>query len=650
MAALCLALSGWPAVLLGAKSRLGAILAAALNVLACGLAGWGMAAFFRDPAAGAEWSVPWTFPLGRLAVGVDGLSVLFLIPIFVISALGSIYGLEYWPQQRHPGNGRKLRACWGMLAGAMALVVLARDAIVFLMAWELMALSAFLLVATEDHKGEVRKAAWVYLVATHIGTLCLFGFFALLRATTGSFDLWPTLDGLTGAPLAALWILALLGFGMKAGVFPLHVWLPGAHANAPSHVSAVLSGVMLKMGVYGLFRMTALTAHPPIWWGAVVLALGTLSALVGIIFAVGQQDYKRLLAYSSIENVGIITMGLGLALLGKAAERPEWMVLGIGASLFHVLNHSLFKPLLFMGAGNLLHAVHTRRMDRLGGLARKMPVTFIIFVAGGIAISGLPPMNGFASELLLYLGLLKTAQSPAGTSWGWAALAAPVLAAVGALAVASFVKLVGTVFQGTPRGPERHAHDPGAPMAGVVVLLACACLAIGIFPRMVLGVLEPAVTCWSGRAAGVPSLAALAPVNWQMWLGIVLLGSVGAGLVWLTMLCRRRVPAAAGTWDCGYARPTSRMQYTGSSFGQMLVDLAAWALWPRVLHVRLRKAFPRPAAFARSVPDTVLERALMPAFSVGRRGAELLRGIQQGSVQAYLAYLLVILVVLVLLG
>jgi hydrogenase-4 component B len=589
--------------------------------------------------------------VGRFAVGLDYLGVVFLVPIFLIALLGAVYAGSYWPQAEHPGNGRKVRFWWGILAAAMVLIVLARDSVLFLVAWEAMALAAFMLVATEDHKNEVRKAAWVYMAATHIGTLCLFAFFALLKATTGSFDLWPALQGAEGLPLAGLMILGLVGFGMKAGLFPMHVWLPGAHANAPSHVSAILSGVMLKMGVYGMFRVTGLVSVPPAWWGGLILGMGALSALVGIAFAVGQQDYKRLLAYSSIENVGIITMGLGLGLLGRSAGQPVWVVLGIGASLFHVLNHSMFKPLLFLGSGSLLHAVHTRRMDRLGGLGKKMPVTFLVFVVGGVAICGLPPLNGFASELLLYMGVLKTTQVPTGSAWSWASLAAPALAAVGAMAVAGFVKLVGTVFQGEARGRVgRHGHDPSALMKGPMVVLMLLCVGVGLLPWIVLPLLDPAVKGWAGEAAGKETLASLAPFGWQMWLGVALLGGVAAGMLWVGMLMKRRAVGRTGTWDCGYVRPTARMQYTGSSLGQMVVDLAGWALWPKTVRVKLTKLLPRAERFERSVPDAILDRVLLPAFRLARRGADVVHGVQQGSVQAYLAYVLVILAILVMLG
>lgn len=645
LAAVCLALSGVPAVLL--RSRAGGWMGVLAHVGACVLAAMGMADFIHG-TGGSFVRVDWSLPVGRYAVGIDALSGFFLIPILLIATLGSIYGLSYWSQAQHPGSAARLRLCWGILAGAMVMIVVARDGVLFLMAWEVMALAGFMLIATEDHKGEVRRAAWIYQMAAHLGTLCLIGFFALLRGTTGSFDLWPALNPAT-APLTGLFVLGLIGFGMKAGLFPLHVWLPGAHANAPSHVSAILSGVMLKMGVYGLLRMTGLVTLPPVWWGALMLGLGTVSAVLGIAYAVGQKDYKKLLAYSSIENIGIVTMGLGLALLGRAAGRPEWVVLGMAGALLHVLNHSLFKPMLFMGAGNLLHAVHTRNIDRLGGLGKKMPWTYGVFLLGAIAICGLPPMNGFVSELLIYLGLLGTLQEKTGTAWGWAALAVPALAAVGALAVSAFVKLIGGVFQGEARhGHARHAHDPGRWMLVPLLVLAGLCVMIGMVPVVVLPLLEPAIGNWSG-VAGV-NLQAHLPGDWQRWLGAAAAGGLAVLLLWLILARKSRTAPRTGTWDCGYVRPTARMQYTGTSFGQMIVDLFMWALFPRTVRVRLRHAFPHVRVFSRSVPDAVLDRVLAPSLSAVQRGILWVRGLQQGSVQAYLVYVLLILVVLVLVG
>ena len=295
------AVSGVPGLLLSRRSAAGQWIATALCVIGSIGAGAALAFGALHPDTAFAINVAWTLPLGRFAIGLDNLALVFLIPIFLIPALGSIYGLGYWNQRAHVTNANKLRFWWGVLTAGMALVVLARDGVLFLMAWEVMALAAFFLVATEENKPDARESAWVYLVATHAGTLCLFGFFALLRHATGSFELWPSVP--VGIPLSwatALFVLGVVGFGFKAGIMPLHVWLPGAHANAPSHASAVMSGVLLKTGVYGIVRVAALLPHPPAWWGGTLLVVGALSAIFAIAFAAGQRDLKRLLAYSSI--------------------------------------------------------------------------------------------------------------------------------------------------------------------------------------------------------------------------------------------------------------------------------------------------------------------------------------------------------------
>ena len=293
-------------------------------------------------------------------------------------------------------------------------------------------------------------------------------------------------------------MLALIGFGFKAGLMPLHVWLPGAHANAPSHVSAVMSGVMLKMGVYGIVRMTALLPVTAVWWGGTLLAVGAITGVAGIAFAIGQHDLKRLLAYSSIENIGIIAMGLGLALLGRSQNRPDWVMLGLGGALLHVWNHGLFKSLLFFNAGAIIHAAHTRDMDRMGGLAKRMPRAMALFVVGAVAICALPPLNGFASEWLLYIGLFRTLGLGGEPGFPAAAMAAVSLAMIGALAVACFVKLFGTVFLGSPRGETAdHAHDPSASMMIPMIVLAAGCVCIGLFPMIATGLLENAVRTWA---------------------------------------------------------------------------------------------------------------------------------------------------------
>src|SRR5262249_16708559 len=287
------------------------------------------------------------------------------------------------------------------------LQVIARNAVLFLAGWEIMALAAFVLVSTEDDKPAAREVGYVYLVATRFGTLAIFAMFALLAAGGGTldFDGWPR--ALASPVGDAIFVLGLVGFGLKAGVMPLHVWLPGAHATAPSHVAALMSGVLIKMGIYGLVRLTSLCAQPPAWWGHTLLALGVLSAVLGVGFALGQHDLKRLLAYHSVENIGIICMGLGVAVLGPAPGRGgprargpgELVALGLAGALLHVWNHGLYKGLLFLSAGSVAHTAGTREIDRLGGLWRRMPWTGLAFLVGAVAICGLPPLNGLVSEL-----------------------------------------------------------------------------------------------------------------------------------------------------------------------------------------------------------------------------------------------------------
>ena len=401
------ATSGLPGVLLRRSSDWGQRIAMWMMVGAA-MAGLGGAIGSYGADQTATTAIPW-LAAGSPVVGVDALSAFFLFPILLMGGLGAVYGLGYWPQSRHRGNGRKLRLFWGLMVAGLTLLVIARDGMSFLLGWEVMALSAFFLVSTEDYRAQCREAGWVYLIATHVGTLTLFAMFALWRWATGSYALQPAAEGMSMIVKNALFFMALLGFGLKAGMMPLHFWLPSAHANAPSHVSAMLSGIVLKMGIYGLLRMLSLLPSPLPIWGGLILFLGVVSGLLGVVFAIGQHDLKRLLAYHSVENIGIILMGLGLAMLGRCAHRPEWVVLGLAGCLLHVWNHSLFKSLLFLCAGSVVHGAHTREIDRLGGLAKVMPWTAGLFVVGAVAICGLPPLNGFVSELLVYMGSLQGA-------------------------------------------------------------------------------------------------------------------------------------------------------------------------------------------------------------------------------------------------
>ncbi|HLF93049.1 MAG TPA: proton-conducting transporter membrane subunit, partial [Planctomycetota bacterium] len=389
--------SGVPGCLMDRRSRIGQGVATLLASLG---AATGLTGAVRCLVSGETVSLEgtWSLPWGSPALRLDPLAAFFLVPVFLIPALGSLYGQEYWRQSEHQDNGRRLRFFYGLLCASMGVVVLARDAVLLLIAWEIMALSAFFLATTEDEDPAACRSGWIYLVATHLGTICLISLFAFLQRTTGSTALVPIADGMTSEAVTLLFLLTLLGFGFKAGLMPLHVWLPGAHANAPSHVSAVMSGVMLKMGIYGIVRMTGLLPRVAPWHAGLLLAVGAVSAVLGGVLALAQSDLKRTLAYSSIENIGIIALGLGLALLGRSVHRADWMALGLSGALLHVWNHSLFKSLLFFNAGAVIHAAHTREIGRLGGLSRRMPRVAALFMVGAGSICALPGLNGFVSE------------------------------------------------------------------------------------------------------------------------------------------------------------------------------------------------------------------------------------------------------------
>ncbi|MBI1783638.1 hydrogenase [Candidatus Sumerlaeota bacterium] len=639
IAVVTMSCSGLPALFLPRRGLAGqrctAALLAAGSLL--GLCGVGDVIFWATPSA---LESPWFLPVGGFSVSLDAIGAIFLTPVFVVPTLGAFYGLGYWKQTEYPENGRKLGLFYGLLAGSMAMVVIARDAVLFLTAWELMALSAYFAATAEDDDPSVQRAGWVYLVATHVGTLCLTAMFMLLRHGAGSFSLLPLeADEASSSNLTAIFVLAVIGFGFKAGLMPLHVWLPGAHANAPSHVSAVMSGVMLKMGIYGIVRITALLPAPPTWWGGTLLGIGAASGILGIAFAIGQGDLKRVLAYSSIENIGIITMGLGLAMLGRSLQRADWIALGLGGGLLHVWNHSIFKPLLFLNAGAILHATHTREIDRMGGLAKRMPRSAIVFLLGSAAICGLPPLNGFASEWLIYVGFLRTTGAADPSGYPAAALGGAALAMIGALATACFVRLFGTIFLGQSRsGVAENGRDPGAALSIPISILGIGCVTAGLVPWVACPLLDRASAAWSGMTEIQP-LRAIAPMGWISAMALALIGT-STLVAWLLMRSLGERIARRGTWDCGYAGPTARMQYTGSSFGQSLVAMFAWALWPKVSTPQIRDSFPRPAEFKSGAPDAVLERLVLPFLRFAERQFLRLRLFQQGSIQVYIIYFL----------
>lgn len=597
------------------------------------------------------FQLAWTLPFGPAEIGIDPLSAWFLLPIFLIPGCAALYARSYWHADHYPTNVRKMTFFFGLMAAGMSAVVLARDGISFLFAWEIMALAAYFLVSTEDEKPEVNEAGTLYMITTHTGTLALFALFPLLNLLTGSW-IFPAAGSLAASPplAAAIFLTALFGFGMKAGIMPLHIWLPSAHANAPSHVSAAMSGVILKVGIYGLVRTLTFFHGVPLWWGCFVLFLGIVSGLAGVAFAIGQHDLKRLLAYHSIENIGIIAMGLGVALIGQTTGSPAMMLLGMAGALLHVLNHATFKALLFLGAGSVIHATGTREIDLMGGVARRLPYTALLFGVGAVAICGLPPLNGFVSELLVYLGFFRSIQG-SGVAATVTALAAPALAMVGGLAVACFVKVYGIVFLGVPRTVEHAArHEAGWQMLLPMALLALLCAVVGLAPALFSGILQRAslTALPTLTSPGWETLPELVPLPMVTYLGVALL----ALLALLTLWYRRRLATAplgeTVTWGCGYQRPAARMQYSASSFAQMLTSLFAFVLKPKVHKPGITGIFPGRTSFHSHVPEAVLELVYIPALKRLSARFAGVRKLQNGILQQYVLYTLITLIVLLL--
>ncbi len=601
-----------------------------------------------------SFCLPWSLPFGSIAVEMDALSAVFAMPILVISALAAVYGSAYL----RPFEGKKDMAaswfCFNLLAGSMLLVVVARNAMLFLLGWELMSLSSFFLVIFESELASARRAGWTYLVATHIGTAFILVLFILLGRGNSTLDFAGFSAGGAGSGmLASAFLLALAGFGTKAGFMPLHVWLPEAHPAAPSHVSAVMSGVMIKTGIYGLLRSLTFLGAPPPWWGWTLVGMGAVSGVLGVLFALAQHDLKRLLAYHSVENIGIIAIGLGVGFLGVSYGHPAMAFLGFAGGLLHVINHAVFKSLLFLGAGSVLHSCGTREMDHLGGLFKRMPVTGLAFLIGSVAICGLPPLNGFISEFMIYAGSLSGITGVPGITAGAQAAALVVvgsLALIGGLAAACFSKAFGVIFLGEPRSDHAiHGHEAGPAMLIPMVALGAACLAIGLSGPVALRILVPAVSLLAGQeavvASAIPAWAGIALWNISFaFAGILLLAALLS--LFRSWLLAGRTVGSAVTWDCGYIAPTSRMQYTSSSFAAPITRLFRGVLRTRSHFTPPSGLFPSGSSFASDTPDVCREGIFKPVLSRIENLLVRFRWLQHGRLNLYILYIVLALVAL----
>jgi len=459
----------------------------------------------------------------------------------------------------------------------MTLVTAVQNAVFFLIVWEIMSLSSFFLVIFEDDKKEVLSAGMNYLIMMHISVLFIMAGFIALAMHSGSAD-FSSFTGVfakNGILKDLIFICLFAGFGIKSGFVPFHNWLPKAHPAAPSHVSSIMSGVMIKTGIYGVLRMISLMGTPTLAVSYFVLGISVLSALYGVLYAIAQHDIKKLLAYHSIENIGIIGMGMGIGMLGLVYGHALLTVLGFAGALLHVLNHSIFKELLFLGAGSVYLKTKTRGIEKLGGLFKKMPCTGWLFLIGAFAIVGLPPLNGFISEFLIYLGLLKGLELMNINILVIFILSFGSLAFVGSMALLCFTKVFGAVFLGLPRSKEARHVENDSPFIMTVSMSALAVLvfSIGLFPQYAVRLTFTAVQSLTGRTENISGTLPIDLMNIISSIALAFIALAGILLVIRKLSLKNSYQESIKTWDCGYQAPDSRMQYSASSYAAPFLSL-----------------------------------------------------------------------------
>jgi hydrogenase-4 component B len=598
---------------------------------------------------------------GGLAIGLDRLSAFFLLIIAVGVIPAATYAISY---TRHYKDSQfVLGFALNAFVPAMALVVLARNVLTFLLFWEIMSLASYFLVMTENDREQTRSAGWLYMVMTHAALGCLLiGFLAISNATgTQTMAGWPAAsENMNAGTRNLIFLVLAAGFLSKAGAIPFHVWLPRAHPAAPSHVSAIMSGVMIKLGVYGLIRTGFdWLGSGPAWWGVLILLIGAASALFGVLYAIIDADLKRLLAYSSVENIGVILLGVGAALLFRSYELAALVALALLAALYHSLNHAVFKGLLFLSAGSVLHATGTRNLEDMGGLLRRMPLTGAFFLIGSLAVSAMPPFNGFISEWLIFQSLLLSFQVPEQIFNLVFALSIAALALTAGLAAACFVRAFGIAFLALPRS-ERvlQVREADRTMTWSMAVLACLCLALGVAPVVVLEPLRATVNEFAGQPPelsfgfiGISAAGTFATIS-PFWIAAALgffLIAVWAGLRFGGANLGRRYYE---TWGCGRAVQTARFEYTASAFANPFKRVFAFLYRP-VQQTEI-EAHPESRLFVKTITyrqesRSIVEDAIYKPFATTvRRVANRVQAVQSGNVHSYLLYILLALLALLL--
>jgi hydrogenase-4 component B len=603
-----------------------------------------------------SWSIDLGFPLGPVTLSVDPLSAFFLLLIAAGNFLVGIYSIGYFRSHTDAKKSFGYYIFLALLFLSMFILVTVRHAIAFLFIWEIMSLSSFFLVMHEHETLETRNSALYYLIAMQLGFIFILAAFLLCSLQAGSFDFkdFSAVFQNSGTVGFIAFLLFFIGFGTKSGFVPFHTWLPKAHPAAPSPVSAAMSGIMIKTGIYGILRIIMFMGKPPLSLSILVLGVSLVSAVLGVLSAIAQHDLKKLLAYHSIENIGIIGIGIGLGMLGLSLDNPVLSLCGFAGGLLHVANHFLFKSLLFFGAGAVYRETGTRNVDFLGGVAKTMPVTGLFFLIGSIAISGLPPLNGFVSEFMIYFGFLKGITGGGGLFPVLFIIALALLALTGVLALFCFTKVFGIVFLGRARDEEKRARQE-APLSllfpmGLITLFI---FAIGLFPDKAFLLLKETVLSL-GNMKALPAAAEALPASLSsLSTALLVFAGMFVGVVLLRFFLvpgKRR--SRFKTWDCGYQASSPRSQYTSSSFADSLMGvfgrLLRYKVTARIVDAGTNMSG-RTVSVTTETSDVIDRRAVTPLSTLFEKILRFFLWIQSGNTQQYILYGILFLLALIFL-
>lgn len=613
------------------------------------------------------WMVPNVIPFFDLEIFVDGIAAFFLLMVGIVSFAVSIYSIGYSKEYQIKKRTMALGFLFNVFILSMVLVVASNNAFFFLLFWEVMSLTSFFLVIYDHDKEENVKSGMTYLVMTHLGTAFIFASFLLGYIQTGSFSFDSFRHDSSGFPLLVknlVFIFALIGFGTKAGMVPLHIWLPKAHPSAPSNVSALMSAVMIKIGIYGVIRtifdFSGFGASPDFaWWGMLLIAFGSASAIIGVLYAVVERDIKRALAFSSIENIGIILIGLGLSVVFASFQLTAFAMLALVASMYHTINHAVFKGLLFMGAGSVVSVTHTKNIEHLGGLVKQMPWTSLLFLIGAISISGLPPFNGFVSEWFTMQSLLSSYHIPSTILQISIAFASLPFALTIGIAAATFVKLFGMTFLSKARSKYAiNIKEVSHSMILGMTILAAVCVLFGVMPYLGTSLISTAFHMSSQPSSPFDTLtiqnsSGTSFANLSMPVVVIMLSSISIAIFgFIRVLSGNTKKTKYGTWDCGFGSLNERMEYTPTSLSQPI--RAVFKVFFRPRNQTEKESFGENSYLLKTVKiETAIKNIFedllyTPIVSSFIFFFDKVRRLQTGKINAYLLYIMITLVLLLL--